>query len=78
MLLNIIDVIAILGAVASCAVALSPKALRYTGAALLARADALETYREVHAESMHEWRGRLGLNDSPTMAALVERLKEAE
>lgn len=78
MLLNIIDVIAILGAVASCAVALSPKALRYAGAALLARADALETYRAVYTESIYEWRGRLGLNDSPTIAALVEPLKEAE
>lgn len=76
--LNIIDAIAILGAVAGCAIALSPKAIRHTGAALLSHADALETYYSVRRESLAEWRQRLGLNQSAAFDALVARLDEAE
>lgn len=70
----IVESIAILAAVALCALGVSPSALRHVAARLIAHAEGLEAFRRTRVEAIHYWRGQLGLDPAARLRTWEERL----
>ncbi len=73
----ILECTLVLAATAVLLVARTPQALRHVAAALVARAEALEAYREAMASGVSYWRTRLeaGAPGQPRLAAEFEMIR---
>lgn len=74
-----IESVAVLALAGVLAIGSSPKALRHLAAALIAHAEALESYRRARIEGLHEWRSRLDLGlPKMTSSELSSRLRPSD
>lgn len=79
MIVITVEAIAILALAGVLAIGSSPRALKHLAAALIAHAEALESYRRARIGGLHEWRSRLDLGlPKMTSSELSSRLRPSD